>query len=67
MAKTNKIPSDYFSYPELLAFILFPISFGLLPIAGFQPQLLQGIFPPAAYAFVLKYQVSMKNFCLIKI
>ena len=36
----KKIPSDYFLYPEFLAFVLLPVTWGLLPIAGFYPELL---------------------------
>ena len=36
----KKIPSNYFLYPEFLAFVLLPVTWGLLPIAGFYPELL---------------------------
>ena len=61
MSKTSvKIPSDYFLIPELAAFIALPISFGLLPIAGFCPEFLTGYVSANIFAFILKYQV---NYC----
>ena len=42
----KNIPSNYFLYPEFLAFVLLPVTWGLLPIAGFYPELL-GVFLPA--------------------
>ena len=41
----KKIPSNYFLYPEFLAFVLLPVTWGLLPIAGFYPELLGGFLP----------------------
>merc|ERR1712088_774332 len=38
-------PSNYFLYPEFLAFVLLPVTWGLLPIAGFYPELLGGFLP----------------------
>lgn len=52
MAGKQQVPANYFLYPELLAFILFPVTWGLLPIAAFQPQLLQVYLPPQAYVLI---------------
>ena len=41
----GKIPSDYFLYPEFLAFVFLPITWVLLPLAGFNPEYLGGFLP----------------------
>ena len=59
----KKIPSDYFLYPEFLAFVLLPVTWGLLPIAGFYPELLGGFLPviflwTKPIEIVVRFQVS---------
>merc|ERR1712156_6579 len=41
----KKIPSNYFLYPEIMAFVLLPVTWGLLPIAGFFPKALSPFLP----------------------
>ena len=41
----GKIPSDYFLYPEFLAFVFLPVTWVLLPLAGFNPEYLGGFLP----------------------
>ena len=59
----KKIPSNYFLYPEFLAFVLLPVTWGLLPIAGFYPELLGGFLPvmflwTKPIEIVVRFQVS---------
>ena len=72
--KEKKIPSNYFLYPEFLAFVLLPVTWGLLPIAGFYPELLGGFLPVMFMWYkpieiVIKFQVStstfFKNLCYV--
>ena len=63
----KKIPSNYFLYPEFLAFVLLPIGWGLLPIAGFYPELLGGFLPDMflwtkPIEIIIKFQVSTSTF-----
>ena len=63
----KKIPSDYFLYPEFLAFVLLPVTWGLLPIAGFYPELLGGFLPvmflwTKPIEIVVRFQVSTSIF-----
>ena len=55
---SNVLP-NYFIYPEFLAIIGFPIVWGLLPIAGFQPELLAYILPQDIFQSILKLQVEI--------
>ena len=60
MSKDSKsIPSDYFLVPDLLAFIVLPIGFGFVPIAGFYPECLRAFLSAKIFAFILKYQVNL--------
>ena len=54
----SKVPPNYFIYPEFLAIIGFPIVWGLLPIAGFQPELLANFLPQDIFQSILKFQVE---------
>ena len=54
----SKVPPDYFIYPEFLAIVFLPITWGLLPIAGFQLDLLADYLLPAIFQSILKAQVS---------
>ena len=59
----KKIPSNYFLYPEFMAFVLLPVTWGLLPIAGFYPELLGGFLPvmflwTKPIEIVVRFQVS---------
>ena len=63
----KKIPSNYFLYPEYLAFVLLPVTWGFLPIAGFYPELLGGFLPDMflwtkPIEIVIKFQVSTFKF-----
>ena len=63
----KKIPSDYFLYPEFLAFVLLPVTWGLLPIAAFYPELLGGFLPDMflwtkPIEIIIKFQVSTLRF-----
>ena len=63
----KKIPSNYFLYPEFRAFVLLPICWGLLPIAGFYPELLGGFLPDMflwtkPIEIIIKLQVSTSTF-----
>ena len=63
----KKIPSNYFLYPEFLAFVLLPVTWGLLPIAGFYPELLVGFLPDMflwikPIEIIIKFQVSTSTF-----
>ena len=53
----SKIPPDFFVYPELLAFIFLPITWILLPVAGFHPELMKDYLPVTAFMFLANYQV----------
>ena len=60
----KKIPATYFLYPEFMAFVLLPVTWGLLPIAGFYPELLGGVLPDMflwtkPIDTVIKFQVSV--------
>ena len=57
----SKVPPNYFIYPELRAIIGFPIVWGLLPIAGFQPDLLASYLPPDIFQSILKAQVYVTD------
>jgi hypothetical protein len=66
----KKIPSNYFLYPEFLAFVLLPVTWGLLPIAGFYPELLGGFLPvmflwTKPIEIVIRFQVST-SICFFK-
>merc|ERR1712241_1480334 len=52
----SKVPPNYFIYPEFRAIIGFPITWVLLPIAGFQPDLLAGYLPPNIFQSISKAQ-----------
>ena len=65
--KEKMIPSNYFLYPEFLAFVLLPVTWGLLPIAGFYPELLGGFLPvmflwTKPIEIVVRFQVSTSIF-----
>ena len=55
----SKVPPNYFIYPEFLAILVFPIVWGLLPITGFQPDLLASYLPPDIFQSILKAQVNI--------
>ena len=55
----SKVAPNYFIYPEFLAIIGFPIVWGLLPIAGFKPELLANILPQDIFQSILKFQVEI--------
>ena len=54
----SKVPPNYFIYPEFLAFVFLPITWVLLPVAGFQPNLLADYLPPDIFQSISKAQVS---------
>ena len=55
----TKIPSDFFRYPEFMAFVLLPVTWGALPLAGFAPTFYQAYLPPMVYQNLLNAQVSL--------
>ena len=62
----KKIPSNYFLYPEFMAFVLLPVTWGLLPIAGFFPKALSP-FLPVIFLWIspidtlIKFQVRLSQ------
>ena len=54
----NKVPPNYFLYPEFLAFVMLPVTWGLLPVASFRPELFVNYVPPAVLAAIINAQVS---------
>ena len=61
----SKVPPNYFIYPEFLAIVGFPIVWGLLPIAGFQPDLLESYLHPIIFQIILKAQVNLLNLFIL--
>ena len=57
----SKVPPNYFIYPEFLAFVFLPITWVLLPVAGFQPNSLADYLPPDIFQSISKAQVSHSN------
>ena len=55
----TKIPSDFFRYPEFMAFVLLPVTWGALPLAGFAPTFYQAYLPPMVYQNLFNAQVSL--------
>ena len=54
----NKVPPNYFLYPEFLAIVMLPVTWGLLPVASFRPELFVNYVPPAVLAAIINAQVS---------
>ena len=52
-----KIPSDFFLYPEFMAFVLLPVTWGALPLSAFAPHVYQAYLPPMVYQNLLNAQV----------
>jgi hypothetical protein len=53
------VPPDHFVHVGLVAHFLLPITWGLLPVSAFAPQLLQPYFPAAVMTGILVLQVEM--------
>ena len=60
----SKVPPDYFIFPEFLAIVFLPITWGLLPIAGFQPDLLANSLPTDIFQSILNAQVYVTDFSI---
>ena len=56
----KKVPSNYFLYPEFLAFVLLPVTWGLLPIAGFYPELLGAFLPADMFLWTKLIEIVIK-------
>ena len=57
MASRNVDP-DYFEHPSVVAYVLLPVTWVLLPMSGYAPQLLMPYVSAAAYDFLLAWSVS---------
>ena len=53
-----KVPRTYFRHVSVMGFLLLPIVWILLPIAGFQPSLLSAYLPKLILKAVFKFQVQ---------
>ena len=60
---SNKVPPDYFIYPEYRLFPINPVIWVLLPIVAFCPELLSDYLSVQIFGYILKVQVNTyKNF-----
>ena len=48
MSNTSKLPPNYFLYPEFLAFVFLPVTWFLLPMAAYYPEILVAYLPSGA-------------------
>ena len=54
---SNKVPPDYFIYPEYRLFPINPVIWVLLPIVAFCPELLSNYLSVQIFGYILKVQV----------
>ena len=57
-AMARHVDPDYFEHPSIIAYILLPVTWGLLPISGYAPHLLKPYVSAAVYGFLLDWNVS---------
>ena len=57
MAARNVDP-DYFEHPSVIAYVLLPVTWVLLPMSGYAPQLLEPYVSAAVFAFLMAWSVS---------
>ena len=57
----NHVDPDYFVHPSIIAYILLPVTWVLLPLSGYAPHILRPYVSAAVYHFLLDWNVSQSS------
>ena len=55
---TRNVDPDYFKHPSVIAYVLLPVTWVLLPMSGYAPHLLKPYVSATAFTFLLDWSVS---------